>query len=108
MFTTGKCSFYKFCGVLIIISVFRDRRENIQVSSTKLVLAILSSCKVSDLYYFIFNLCADHNNCVTRLKLQITLTKFANVAAYLHEDVNFGHHLINVAIDHCFSNVSIN
>ncbi|KAF2897378.1 hypothetical protein ILUMI_08792 [Ignelater luminosus] len=82
----------------------RDRRENIQVSSTKLILAILSSCKLSDLYYFIFNLCADHNNCITRLKLQMILTKFANVAAYLHEDVNFGHHLINVAIDHCFNN----
>ncbi|XP_031354273.1 dystrophin-like [Photinus pyralis] len=82
----------------------RDRRDNIQVLSTKIVLSVLSKCNISDLYNFIFELCADHNNCVTRLKLQWILTKFATLAAYLHEDVNFGHHLLTVAIDSCFSN----
>ncbi|KAF5275373.1 hypothetical protein FQA39_LY06830 [Lamprigera yunnana] len=82
----------------------KDRRENVQVSSTKLVLAILSKCKISELYHFIFYLCADHNNCVTRLKLHGVLMKLTNIAAYLHEDVNYGQHLINMAISCCFSN----
>ncbi|KAF5304902.1 hypothetical protein FQR65_LT00786 [Abscondita terminalis] len=82
----------------------KDRRENIQVSSTKLALAILSKCKISDLYQFIFCLCADHNNCVTRLKLHGILMKLVNIATYLHEDVHYGNHLINAAINSCFSN----
>lgn len=82
----------------------KDRRNNIQVLSTKLVLAALSKCKTSDLYRFIFHLCADHNNCVTRLKLQGILTKFVNITSYLHEDVNFGSHLIHSTVENCFSN----
>lgn len=82
----------------------KDRSDNIQVSSTKLVLAILSKCKISDLYRFIFCLCADHNNCVTRLKLHGILMKVVSIATYLHEDVNYGRHLVNIAVNNCFSN----
>lgn len=78
----------------------------IQVSSTKLILALLSNCTVNDLYSFIFVLCADHNNCVTRLRLQSVLSKLVKITSFLHEDVSFGQHLINTSIDDCFLKVS--
>lgn len=89
------------------ISLFRDRRGITNVSSTKLLLALLSNCRLADLYQFIYQLCADHNSCVTRLKLHWVLTKIADITAYMHEDINFGHHLINSSVESCFSNVCI-
>ncbi|EFA06845.2 Dystrophin-1-like Protein [Tribolium castaneum] len=82
----------------------KERQVKIQVSSTKLALALLSDCELSELYNFIFSLCADHNNCVTRLRLQSLLTKLVEIMVFMHEDVSFGQHLINSTIEHCFSN----
>lgn len=76
------------------------------MSSTKLLLALVSNCKLVDLYQFLYHLCADHNNCVTRLKLNSVLSKIADITAYLHEDINFGHHVLGMSIESCFSNVS--
>lgn len=75
------------------------------MSATKLVLALLSEGELSELYNILFHLCADHNNCVTRLRLQSLLAKFVEMSMFMHEDVNFGQHLINSTIEHCFSNV---
>lgn len=76
-----------------------------QVSSTKLVLAVLSNCSLNELYRFISKLCSDHNNCVTRLRLQIVLTKLVEITNFLHEDASFGNHLVNTSIESCFNNV---
>ncbi|KAJ8936626.1 hypothetical protein NQ314_012242 [Rhamnusium bicolor] len=81
-----------------------DRQGKIQVSSTKIVLSMLSNCTSIDLYKFIFELCADHNNCVTRLRLQSLLTKIVEITTFLHEDASFGPHLVNTSIENCFSN----
>lgn len=60
---------------------------------------------MSDLYHFVYNLCADHNNCITRLRLQVILSKLAEITTFMHEDVNFGQHLVNSSIEDCFRNV---
>lgn len=59
-----------------------------------------------ELYKFIFQLCADHNNCVTRLRLQSLLLKIVEITSFFHEDASFGAHLVNTSIENCFSNVS--
>ncbi|XP_018566008.1 dystrophin-related protein 2-like [Anoplophora glabripennis] len=82
----------------------KDRKGKIQVASTKIVLALLGNCTSIELYKFIFQLCADHNNCVTRLRLQSMLLKIVEITNFLHEDVSFGSHLINTSIENCFSN----
>ncbi|RZC39097.1 dystrophin, isoform E-like [Asbolus verrucosus] len=86
----------------------KERQVKIQVSSTKLALALLSDCDLHELHNVIFTLCADHNNCVTRLRLQSLLTKLVAIAIFMHEDVSFGQHLVNSTIENCFSNVRIN
>lgn len=75
--------------------------------STKIVLSVLSNCTSIELYKFIFQLCADHNNCVTRLRLQSLLLKIVEITSFFHEDASFGTHLVNTSIENCFSNVSI-
>lgn len=83
-----------------------EKKGKIQVSSAKLMLAILSSYNPSDLYRFLFEMSADHNYCVTRLRLQSLLKKITEIVDFLHEDSNFGQHLINSSLDNCFSLVS--
>ncbi|CAH0552084.1 unnamed protein product [Brassicogethes aeneus] len=80
----------------------KERKGKIQVSSTKLVLALLSSCNLIDMYSFFFTLCADHNNCVTRLRLQSALIKLSKITTFIHEEVSFGQHLVNPSIENCF------
>lgn len=77
------------------------------MSSTKLALVLLSDYELPELYNFIFTLCADHNNCVTRLRLQSLLSKLVEISIFMHEDVSFGQHLVNSTIENCFSNVSV-
>lgn len=89
----------------LTLSHSRERQAKIQVGSTKLALALLTDCELSELYNLIFSLCADHNNCVTRLRLQSLLSKLVEIMTFMHEDVSFGQHLINSTIEHCFSNV---
>nr|CAI5848460.1 unnamed protein product [Callosobruchus analis] len=82
----------------------KDRQGLIQVTSTKIVLYILSNCTLMDLYKSLFYLYADHNNCMTRLRLQALLTKVTEIMTYLHEDSSYGSHLINAAVEDCFKN----
>ncbi|KAJ3649917.1 hypothetical protein Zmor_021633 [Zophobas morio] len=82
----------------------KERQVKLQVSSTKLALALLLDCELSELHNLIFSLCADHNSCVTRLRLQSLLAKLVDVFVFMHEDVSFGQHLINSTIENCFSN----
>lgn len=86
---------------------FRERQGKTQVLSAKLVLAFLSNTTASDIYSFMFNLSADHNNCVTRLRLQALLSKVTDFTSYIHEDSCFGQYLINVSVDGCFQKVRI-
>ncbi|KAJ8973910.1 hypothetical protein NQ317_000454 [Molorchus minor] len=82
----------------------KNREGKIQVSSTKIVLSILCNVSSHDLYRFIFGLCADHNNCVTRLRLQSFLSKIVEITTFLHEEPSFGVNLVNVSIENCFTN----
>lgn len=82
----------------------RDRKTNIQVVSTKLVLAVLCNSKLIDVYRYIFQLCADHNNCVTRFRLQGLLSKLCDITNYLNENINYGKNLIAATIELCFHN----
>nr|XP_023028148.1 dystrophin-like [Leptinotarsa decemlineata] len=88
-----------------LYNIFDEHRGGtIQVSSTKVALSILSSCSMKELYSFIFGLCADHNNCVTRLRLQAFLSKIVEITTFLHEDGSYGSHLVNSAMENCFKN----
>nr|CAH7756584.1 unnamed protein product [Callosobruchus chinensis] len=82
----------------------KDRKGLIQVTSTKIALYILSNCTLIDLYKCLFSLYADHNECMTRLRLQALLTKVTEIMTYLHEDSSYGSHLINAAVEDCFKN----
>ncbi|CAH2014137.1 unnamed protein product [Acanthoscelides obtectus] len=82
----------------------KDRQGLIQVSSVKLALYILSSCPLIDLYKWIFHLYADHNYCLTRVKLQMLLNNITEIMTYLHEDNSYGSHLIADTIEDCFKN----
>ncbi|XP_028131995.2 dystrophin-like [Diabrotica virgifera virgifera] len=82
----------------------RHRKGKIQVLSIKLTLAILSNCEVKDMYRYIFQQCADHNNCITRQRLQSFLSKIIEVTTYLHEDASYGTKLINISLENCFMN----
>ncbi|XP_065167889.1 dystrophin-related protein 2-like isoform X2 [Atheta coriaria] len=81
-----------------------DRERNVEVLPSKLTLAILSQCSMKELNHFIFTLCCDHNNCVTRLRLQTVLSKISAITNYLNETVSFDQHLVNSSIGHCFNN----
>ncbi|XP_017776490.1 PREDICTED: dystrophin-like [Nicrophorus vespilloides] len=81
----------------------KERKFNIDVTSIKLVLALMSGCPLLELYKFIFNLCCDHNNCVTRMKLQTVMTKMTKLTEYLNESLNFGTQLVASAVEHCFN-----
>lgn len=88
----------------LLINVYdSEKTGKIQVLSAKLMLAILSSYNPTDLYRFLFELSADHNYCVTRLRLQLLLKKITEMVDFLHEDSNFGQHLITSSLDCCFS-----
>lgn len=84
----------------------RDRKGKLQVVSTKLALGVLSSSKLSELYKYIYTLCSDYNNTVTRFRLQNMLQNFTNIMCFLHEDMSFGQHLIQSAVEDCFKDVS--
>ncbi|KAI4468401.1 e3 ubiquitin-protein ligase kcmf1 [Holotrichia oblita] len=46
----------------------KNRTGCVQVLHVKLVLSLLCKTNLNSLYHYLFSLCADHNNCVTRLK----------------------------------------
>lgn len=52
-------------------------------------------------------LCSDYNNTVTRFRLQNILQQFIGIMTFLHEDTNFGNHLIQAAVEDCFKDVSL-
>ncbi|XP_044745432.1 dystrophin-related protein 2-like [Coccinella septempunctata] len=88
----------------LLINIYdSEKTGKIQVLSAKLILAILSSYNTADLFRFLFELSADHNYCVTRLRLQLLLKKITEIVDFLHEDSNFGRHLISSSLDCCFS-----
>ncbi|KAL3287005.1 hypothetical protein HHI36_001491 [Cryptolaemus montrouzieri] len=89
----------------LLLNVYdRSKTGKVQVLSSKLILGILSSSNLTDLYRFLFALSADHNNCITRLKFQMLLKKITEIINFLHEDANFGQHLISSSTENCFSN----
>ncbi|XP_050294768.1 dystrophin-like [Anthonomus grandis grandis] len=86
-----------------LYNVFDSQREGkIQVLPTKLLLGLLCNFSQFDLHRYIFSLCADHNNCITRTKLQGILHKIQHLLLYLHEENYFGTKSSNLAIERCF------
>ncbi|XP_022911861.2 dystrophin-like [Onthophagus taurus] len=81
----------------------KNREGLVQVIHLKLVLSLMCNSNVNNFFHYLFNLCADHNNCITRLKVQTILSKISDIISYLHEDLNFGHHLINSSVEECFA-----
>lgn len=75
------------------------------MSSTKLVLYLLSNCSLCELYKSIFSLSADHNNCISRLRLQTLLLKMVEITAFLHEENSYGIPLVSRTIEECFLKV---
>lgn len=80
------------------------REGNIQVFSAKVLIGILSNGSLLEVYKFLFVLCADHNNCITRLRLQGLLLKLFEIIKYLHEDAYLGLQSVNFATERCFQN----
>ncbi|KAK9727922.1 WW domain [Popillia japonica] len=81
----------------------KNRTGCVQVLHVKLVLSLLCKTNLNSLYHYLFSLCADHNNCVTRLKIQMILSTVVEIICYMHEDLSFGPHLVNSSIEECFS-----
>ncbi|ENN74668.1 hypothetical protein YQE_08785, partial [Dendroctonus ponderosae] len=79
-----------------------DREGTIQVISVKLTLGLLCNSSLPELHKYIFSLCADHNNCITRVRLLGLLQKMHLLIKYLHEDPVFNVHCLNAAVDKCF------
>uniref|UniRef100_A0AAR5PUD5 Dystrophin n=1 Tax=Dendroctonus ponderosae TaxID=77166 RepID=A0AAR5PUD5_DENPD len=86
-----------------LYNVFDSCREGtIQVISVKLTLGLLCNSSLPELHKYIFSLCADHNNCITRVRLLGLLQKMHLLIKYLHEDPVFNVHCLNAAVDKCF------
>ncbi|XP_066245861.1 dystrophin-like [Euwallacea similis] len=91
-------------AINFLYNVFDCLREGkIQVLSTKMLLGLLCNCSLSELHKYLFTLCADHNNCITRVRLQGLLQKTHMVMKYLHEE-NYCFDLksLNWAVEKCF------
>ncbi|XP_048523453.1 dystrophin isoform X2 [Dendroctonus ponderosae] len=87
-----------------LYNVFDSCREGtIQVISVKLTLGLLCNSSLPELHKYIFSLCADHNNCITRVRLLGLLQKMHLLIKYLHEDPVFSVHCLNAAVDKCFA-----
>ncbi|ERL92288.1 hypothetical protein D910_09605 [Dendroctonus ponderosae] len=92
---------------LLIKYLHEDPVEGtIQVISVKLTLGLLCNSSLPELHKYIFSLCADHNNCITRVRLLGLLQKMHLLIKYLHEDPVFSVHCLNAAVDKCFADVS--
>lgn len=91
---------------MISLLLFRERKGKLQVSSTKIALYLLSNCLLSDLYKSVFNLNADHNNCISRLRLQTLLLKIVEITSFLHEENSYGVSAVNRTIEECFFKVN--
>lgn len=85
----------------------RERLGKLQVSSVKVVLYLLSHCSLCELYKSIFSLNADHNNCISRLRLQTLLLKIVEITTFLHEENSYGMTVVNRTIEDCFFKVNI-
>lgn len=76
--------------------------------SAKLALYVLSTCSLCELYKSVFSLGADHNNCMSRLRLQALLLKIVEMTTFLGEENSYGTSLISKTIDDCFYKVIFN
>lgn len=72
----------------------------------KLTLGLLCNSSPPELRRYLFSLCADHNNCITRVRLFGLLQKMHLLMKYLHEDQVFSAHSLSAAVDQCFADVS--
>ncbi|KAL1512645.1 hypothetical protein ABEB36_002204 [Hypothenemus hampei] len=80
------------------------RKGQIQILSTKIALGLLCNCSLPALHKYFFSLSADHNNCITRVRLQGLFKKIHLIIEYLHEGATFDMKLLNSAVESCFRN----
>ncbi|CAG9854527.1 unnamed protein product [Phyllotreta striolata] len=78
------------------------RKGKIQVFSIKILLILLSKCELKEMYKYIYSECSDHNDCITRPRLQGFLTKITSIMEYTHEESSFGQQVLTAAVENCF------
>lgn len=64
----------------------------------------MCQAKPREKYQYLFDQLADHNKCLSRLKLEILLRKIISITEYLNEGLSFGGELIPGTINSCFKN----
>lgn len=82
--------------------VCRKNKGTIQVLSSKVGLVILCEAKPREKYQYLFQQLADHNNCLTRKKLDILLKKMINITEFLNEGLSFSSDLVPGTVESCF------
>ncbi|CAG9765908.1 unnamed protein product [Ceutorhynchus assimilis] len=86
-----------------LYNVFDCNRDGkIQVVSVKILLGLLCHGSPSELHKYLFLLYTDHNNCITRIRLQGLLNKILEIIKYVHEDTSFGDKSLHLAVENCF------
>jgi len=93
--------------IIICFYCNRKRLGGVTVLQAKVALAVLSSSRLQEKHQFLFRQVADHNNCVSRKKLEILLQGLATLVEYLSEGKAFGPALVPATVDSCFQLVSM-
>ncbi|XP_044740190.1 dystrophin-like isoform X2 [Chrysoperla carnea] len=93
--------------VMLLYNIYDKNKEGkIPVIAAKICMAVLCNSTLSDVYRYFYTLIADHNNCVTRRRLQTLLNYLATITEFLQEGSMFGQSLVDEAIEKCFTNSS--
>uniref|UniRef100_A0A1B6C5V7 Dystrophin n=2 Tax=Clastoptera arizonana TaxID=38151 RepID=A0A1B6C5V7_9HEMI len=80
----------------------RQDRKKVSVLGVKMALACLCNSRLQEKYQFFFSQVADHNNCLSRRKLQVLLNTLVLVTDYFSESLAFSADLIPATIESCF------
>ncbi|KAJ1524400.1 hypothetical protein ONE63_010900 [Megalurothrips usitatus] len=86
-----------------LLNAFDDKRKNgLTVLQVKVALILLSHGRLQDKHQYLFHQVADHNNCISRRKLDALLRSLALITEYLSEGQSFGPALVAATVDSCF------
>lgn len=86
-----------------LLNAFDDKRKTgLTVLQVKVALIVLSCGRLQDKHQYLFHQVADHNNCISRRKLEALLRSLALIAEYLSEGQSFGPALVPATVDSCF------
>lgn len=86
-----------------LLNAYDDKRKTgLTVLQAKVALIVLSNGRLQDKHQYLFHQVADHNNCISRRKLEALLHALAMIAEYLSEGQSFGPTLVPATVDSCF------